>query len=82
MTLPSGLMLTLPCAPWVTAVTLTLAPSKWSLPSTAMSTGWPLVVLALSSKASCSGVTVMLTTCVLVLPSASVTVTVKLSAPL
>ena len=57
-TVPSALILTVPLLPFVAPVTTTLLPSKASFANTSMSTDCPLVTVAVSLKASCSGVTV------------------------
>ena len=77
----SELIVTVPFAPCVTAVT-TGVPSNVSLPSTVVVTAVSSSVVAVSAAMSASGVTVTSITCVVVKPWSSVTVTVKLSLPL
>ncbi len=73
-------MATLPWPAAPTALTVGV-PSKLSLPRTLMVTGLSSVVLTLSLVMSTTALTVRLMTWVVALPSSSVTVTVKLSAP-
>ncbi|QJW83485.1 hypothetical protein HK414_02930 [Ramlibacter terrae] len=75
-------MVTVPCAPWVTAVIVGVAPSKLSLPRTLLTTLPSSFTETLSAAMSGTALTLSVMTCVAVWPSSSVTVTVKLSAPL
>ncbi len=74
-------IVTVPLAPWVTAVMVALF-SKLSLVRTFVVTAVSSLVVCVSFAISTTAFTVRLITCVSVLPASSVSVTVKLSAPL
>ena len=76
------MMVTVPLLPCVTAVTALPAPSKLSFASTPVVTLPSSATVAVSAAMSATPVTVRLITWVAVLPSLSVSVTVKLSTPL